>query len=297
MSSLPKNFGSAFDLSSLKNPVAAEEIPGVAITQLNLMQDVLPASHAQVVILVCWSARSPQSLSVLQALGKMHEADAARPIGAGWLLGGVNVDQEPEVAQALQVQTVPLALAIIQEQVIPLFETVPTVPQLRQVLDKVLVLAAERGVGSASPQPESELQEKLESEEVKALEALDAGDFPTARTAYQAWINRSPGNSFAQLGLAQVELLMRIDGLDSEKTIAAANLNPSDLLLAMLSADLEVAAGNLESGFTRLISAIKSANEEDRKMVREHLLALFTLIDPVDPILIRARQQLASALF
>ena len=161
MSSLPKNFGSAFDLSALKNPVSAAELSGISITQANLMQDVLPASHAQVVILICWSARSAQSQSVMAALGKMHEDDSARPEGAGWLLGDVNVDIEPEVAQALQVQTVPLALAIIQEQVVPLFETVPTVPQLRLVVDKVLSLAAERGVGSVIAEPEGAVEEKL----------------------------------------------------------------------------------------------------------------------------------------
>ena len=297
MSSLPKNFGSAFDLSSLKNPVKSEEIPGVVITQNNLVQDVLPASHAQVVILVCWSARSAQSLSVLQALGKMHETDSVGQEGAGWLLGSVNVDQEPEVAQALQVQTVPLALAIIQEQVVPLFETVPTIPQLRLVLDKVLALAAERGVGSESGAPEGELEEKLEPEEASALNALEARDFVTARTAYQAWLNRTPSNLFAQLGLAQVELLLRIDGLDSEGTIAASNLDAKDLVLARQAADCEVAAGNFEAGFTRLISIIALTSEDDRKIVREHLVGLFSLVDPADPILIRARQQLASALF
>ena len=297
MSSLPKNFGSAFDLSSLKNPVISEEIPGVVITQNNLVQDVLPASYAQVVILVCWSSRSAQSLSVLQALGKMNETDSIGHEGAGWLLGSVNVDQEPEVAQALQVQTVPLALAIIQEQVVPLFETVPTIPQLRLVLDKVLALAAERGIGSESGAPEGELEEKLEPEEASALKALEARDFVTARMAYQAWLNRTPSNSLAQLGLAQVELLLRIDGLDSGDVIAASNLDARDLVLARQAADCEVAAGNFEAGFTRLISVIALTSEEDRKIVREHLVGLFSLVDPADPILTRARQQLASALF
>jgi putative thioredoxin len=297
MSSIPKNFGSAFDLSSLKNPVKAEEIPGVVITQHNLMQDVLPASHAQVVILVCWSTRSAQSLSVLQALAKMYETDSVGSQGAGWLLGSVNVDQEPEVAQALQVQTVPLALAIIQEQVVPLFETVPTVPQLRLVLDKVLALAAERGVGSVSAAPEGELEEKLEPEEASALKALDSGDLAAARTAYQVWLNRTPSNLLAQLGLAQVELLLRIDGLDSDGSIAAANLDASNLLLSRQAADCEVAAGNYEAGFARLILIIASTSGEDRKTVLEHLVGLFALVDPADPILIRARQQLASALF
>ena len=297
MTSMPRNFGSAFDLSSLKNPVEPQVLSGVSITKENLMSDVLPASHAQVVIIICWSARSAQSQTVMTALGQMHEADSAKPEGAGWIFGNVNVDSEPEVAQALQVQTVPLALAVIQEQVVPLFETVPTVPQLRMVVDKVLVLAAERGIGSTPAEPSEDASEKLEPEEVKALEALDNGDFATAKLVYQEWLNRTPNNSLALLGLAQVELLLRIDGVDSDDVISRANQTPADLDLAKQAADCEIAQGNFEASFSRLIAAVKRADADERKELREHLVGLFALVDPVDPILIRARQQLASALF
>ena len=297
MSSLPKNFGSAFDLSSLKNPVVEQEAAGVTVNQVNLMQDVLPASHAQVVILICWSPRSPQSQAVMAALGKMHAEGASKPEGAGWLLGSVNIDLEPEVAQALQVQTVPLAIAIIQEQVVPLFETVPTLPQLQAVIEKVLALAAERGVGTVAAQEDGGSEEKLEPEEVRALEALDNGDFVTAKATYQEWLNRAPNNPLALLGLAQVELLARIDGVDSADVISRANQHPEDFPLARQAADCETVQGNFEAAFARLISAISQSAGDDRKELRQHLVALFTLVDPADPILIRARQQLASALF
>ena len=297
MSSLPKNFGSAFDLSSLKNPVVEQEAAGVTVNQVNLMQDVLPASHAQVVILICWSPRSPQSQAVMAALGKIHAEDSSKPEGAGWLLGSVNIDLEPEVAQVLQVQTVPLALAIIQEQVVPLFETVPTLPQLQAVIEKVLTLAAERGVGTVVAKEGDDTEEKLEPEEVRALEALDNGDFVTAKATYQEWLNRAPNNPLALLGLAQVELMARIDGVDSVDVISRANQNPEDFPLARQAADCETVQGNFEAAFARLISAISQSAGDDRKELRQHLVALFTLVDPADPILIRARQQLASALF
>ena len=297
MTSFPKNFGAAFDLSSLKNPVTPQEPAGVSITKENLMGDVLPASHAQVVILICWSARSEQSQSVMMALSQMHEADSAKPEGAGWILGNVNVDAEPEVAQALQVQTVPLAVAVIQEQIVPLFETIPTVPQLRLVVDKVLSLAAERGIGSSPVAPNEIIEEKLEPEEIKALEALENGDIAGAKVIYQEWLNRAPNNSFALLGLAQVELLLRIAGVDSDNVISRADQDLADVGLAKQAADCEIAQGNFEASFSRLIAAVKRANPDERKDLREHLVGLFALVDPADPILIRSRQQLASALF
>ena len=296
MSSLPKNFGAAFDLSSLKNPVPTQEPSGIAITQEKLVQDVLPASHAQVVILICWSPRSTESQAVMAALGKLYEEDSAKPDGARWLLGNVNVDLEPAVAGALQVQTVPLALAIIQEQVVPLFETVPTMPQLRMVIDKVLALATERGIGTDASAPE-EIEEKLEPEEIRALEALETGDYQSAKAAYEEWLNRVPNNSFARLGLAQVELMLRINGINSAEVIAQAEQERSNFKLQQQAADCEVAQGNFEAAFNRLIASIKLASGADRTEIKEHLLGLFALIDPADPILFQARQQLASALF
>ena len=297
MSSLPKNFGAAFDLSALRTPAVAAELSGVSINQVNLMQEVLPASHEQVVILICWSPRSPQSQAVMAALGKLLQEDSTKPSGAGWLLGNVNIDQEPEVAQALQVQTVPLALAVIQEQIVPLFETVPTLPQLRAVIDKVLSLAAERGLGTAPVAGEAVSEERLEPEEIRALEALDNGDFAAARAVYQEWLNRAPKNPLALLGLAQVELLIRINGLDSADVIRRANENPDDLALLRQAADCEIGQGDFAASFDRLIAAIKRTAGDERKELREHLVGLFALVDPADPTLIKARQQLASALF
>ncbi|TSA19807.1 MAG: co-chaperone YbbN, partial [Actinomycetales bacterium] len=49
--------------------------------------------------------------------------------------------------------------------------------------------------------------------------------------------------------------------------------------------------------FTRLIELIKVSVGDDKKSVREHLLELFTLVDPSDPDLISARKELASALY
>jgi len=312
MTSLPRNFGSAIDLSALRNsatPTDRSEIAGVDVTKENLMQDLLPSSNSQVVILICWSPRSPESKKVMATLGKLHLQDGAsadgsdRPGGAGWLLGNVNVDTQAAVAQALQVQTVPLAIAIIQEQLVPLFETVPTDAQLRTVIDKVLALAAERGVGVA-PGERGDIEgsalppeEQLEPEELKALTALEARDFLGAKAAYQEWLNRAPGQTLAQLGLAQVELLIRIDGLDIDQILKEAAGAPENVELQIQAADCEMAHGNSAGAFDRLISIIKITTADDRKKAQGHLVGLFLLVDPADPLLKVARQKLASALF
>jgi putative thioredoxin len=303
MPPLPKDFGRAFDLSSLKNPTPKVANVGIAVNQTNLMQEIIPESNNQVVILICWSPRSPDSQRVLDSLGKMHAEDSAAEGGAGWILGSVNVDQEPSVATALQVQSVPLAIALIQEQLVPLFETVPTDEQLRMVITKVLALASERGIGKApgensgGAQEAPPIEEKLEPEEQVALTALEEGDFAAAATSYKQWLLRSPGNSLASAGLAQVELMLRIQGVDFNSAISSADSSLENIEAQLLAADVQISQGDLDGSFNRLITLVKKTTGEDRKKVREHLLSLFTLIDPEDPTLIQARQLLASALF
>jgi putative thioredoxin len=233
----------------------------------------------------------------------MHAEDSAPEGGAGWILGSVNVDQEPSVATALQVQSVPLAIALIQEQLVPLFETVPTDEQLRMVITKVLALASERGIGKApgensgGAQEAPPIEEKLEPEEQAALTALEEGDFAAAATSYKQWLLRSPGNPLASAGLAQVELMLRIQGVDFNSAISSADSSLENIEAQLLAADVQISQGDLDGSFNRLITLVKKTTGEDRKKVREHLLSLFTLIDPEDPTLIQARQLLASALF
>mgnify|MGYP000031079437 CR=1 FL=1 len=292
---LPKNLAQAVDLSSLGKPAVQPPSIGVAITQKNLVEEILPSSNAQVVIALCWSPRSTQSQDVLAMLGDFYNADATGE--HPWTLATVNVDQEPAVAQALQIQSVPIVIAIIQEQLVPLFESVPPREQVRMVIDKVMNLAAERGVGNPVSADAEPTEAPMEPEEIAALDALEKNDLAGATMAYKNWLQRSPGNAMAEIGLAQVELMARIEGSIPSEVFAIAQSQPHNREIQMKAADVEVAQGNYEAAFTRLIEAVKRSSGDEQKELRDHLLALFKLVDPSDPQLIKARQALASALF
>ena len=293
---LPKGFSGAFDLSSLKQPaIDTSQMPGISVTQSNLMQEILPKSNSQVVILICWSPRSPQSIELIEKMGKFYESDKGDNPNAPWELAHINVDTEAAVAQALQVQSIPFAIGIISQQPVPLFESVPPNEQIRLVINKVLELAAQKGVGAA---PNSESTEiPIEPEEAEAMAAMESGDLVKSAQAFEKWINRQPGNQMAKLGLAQVQLLTRIKGLDPNSILVEAASAPNDLNKQIQAADIEIANGKNQEAFSRLIKAVKILEGDDQKKAREHLLTLFSLVDPSDPELIKARQALASALF
>ena len=283
----PPNFARAVDLSSLgkPKPAATEPMPGLEVTAANLTSDFLPLSHKKPVIIIAWSARSPESMTMVKLLGSLETS-----YQGNWALGRLDVDAEPNVAQALQTKSIPYAIALIGEEMVPLFEQIYPEAQIRLVLDKVLTLASEQGVGAAPV-------EVSEPEEDEAMIALEAGDFVSAEAAYKKLLSRKPADNFAKLGLAQTQLLIRSDGLELATVIEQAVQNPSDISIQLMAADMEMVNGKVEAAFARLVHVVKETSGDDRSKVREHLVALFALVDPSDSRLATARSALASALF
>ena len=285
--SLPPNFARAVDLSSLgkPKPESTGPMPGIEITPENLTNEFLALSKSKPVVLICWSPRSAESQEIVAILGKLALADQG-----SWVLGRVDVDVQTQVAQALQTRAVPFAVAIINEQMVPLFEKPYPEAQIRMVIDKVLALAAEQGVGSAPT-------EKIEPEEEEAIAALDARDYATAEAAYKKLLARKPNDSYAVLGLAQTQLMARTDGLDGAKIMQDAITSPDDISIQLQCADIEVVSGYLEPAFARLLRLIPLHEGAEKKQIKDRLIELFALVDPADPRVIKARAALANALF
>ena len=285
--SLPPNFGQAFDLSSLTKPKVdpSTPMPGIQVSVENLSNEILPLSLVKPVIVLMWSARSSESIEMIKTLGKL-ESDYKE----AFALARVDIDANPEVGQAFQTKAVPYAVAIIAEQMVPLFEQSYPEAQVKMVIDKVLTLAAEQGIGQAPV-------EQIEPEETEAMEALESGNFIAAEAAYKKWLARKPSDNLAKLGLAQTQLLMRTEGLDLTTVIEQSAAAPTDIDLQLKAADVEIVNGGVEAAFARLIAAVKATTGDERTKIKNHLLNLFALIDPSDPRLTAARKELASALF
>jgi putative thioredoxin len=285
--SLPPNFGQAFDLSSLTKPKVDPSIPmpGIQVTVENLSNEILPLSLVRPVIVLMWSSRSPESMEMVKTIGKL-EVDYK----TAFALARVDIDSNPEVAQAFQTKSIPYAVAIIAEQMVPLFEQSYPEAQVKMVIDKVLTLASEQGIGEATV-------EQIEPEEVEAMDALESGDYSAAEAAYKKWLARKPADNLAKLGLAQTQLLIRTEGLDLKAIVVQSTASPTDIELQLKAADVEIVNGGVEASFSRLLSVIRETSGDDRTKAKNHLVNLFALVDPSDPRLAAARKELASALF
>jgi len=285
--SLPPNFSRAVDLSSLGKPAPdlTSPIPGIEVTPLNLQAEVLPLSKTKPVIVLCWTPRSVESVELLRTLGKLESTG-----GEKWILAHVNIDEHAPVAQALQARTIPYGVVFIGGQAVPFLEQPMSEDQLREVITKILTLAAQQGIGD-------EPVEETEPEEDEALAALDQGDYATAEAAYKRLIARKPTDAYAKLGLAQVQLLARTHGVDAAQVMEDAIKRPDDIELQIQCADVEVMSGYLEPAFDRLLRLLLVLHGDEQKKVKDRLLELFALVDQADPRVIKARAQLANALF
>ena len=285
--SLPPNFGQAFDLSSLTKPKADPDLPlpGLEVTVENLNSNILPLSLVRPVIVLMWSPRSAESQAMITTLGKLEQVYEAK-----WSLARVNIDTHPEIAQAFQTKNVPYAVAIIAEQMVPLFEQAYPEAQVRLVIDKVLALSAQQGIGEAPV-------EQMEPEEEEAMKALESGEFAHAEAAYKKWLSRKPNENLAKLGLAQTQLLIRTEGLDLNQVIEESTKSPTDIDLQLKAADIEIVNGGVEAAFSRLLNLVKATHGDDKNKIKNHLLNLFALVDQSDPRLISARKELASSIF
>ena len=94
-----------------------------------------------------------------------------------------------------------------------------------------------------------------------------------------------------------MQLLLRTEGIDAHQVMESAVKNPDDISIQMQCADVEVMSGYLEPGFERLLRLVQILDGDEQKMVKDRLLELFALVDPADPRVIKARAQLANALF
>jgi putative thioredoxin len=277
---------------------AGSEAPAlrVDVTEGNF-QDLVELSAQVPVVFALWAAYSPESAGVLEDLERIVESYAGRLV-----LGAADIDAFPQLAQAFQVQAVPTAVAVLKGQPVPLFQGGADEQQIRAVLDELLKVAAANGVsgnvggaapGEPAPAPLPPLHQA-------AFDAIEAGDYAAAAAAYRQALAEMPADAEAKVGLAQVELmdrLQKLSGPDGEALRQVAADEPDNLAAQLGVADLDVAGGHVEDALNRVVGFIGRNLGPEREIARVRLLELFDVVGTTDGRVAKARQALARVLF
>jgi putative thioredoxin len=317
MTQQPFSRPGAIDLSALKRPASPPpSAPGpggsadagsaglspyaVAISEQNF-QATIEASMTAPVVLVFYSrTRMPESGQLADDLETLSTEFEGR-----FLAGLVDIDAAPAIAQAMQIPSIPLVVAVLDGRPAPLLQDALPLEELRTALTQVMQQLTAQGItGRHQPRTAAPAEAAEEGEEppvdpryAAAQEALGDGDIDRAVAEYQKLVDANPADAEAAAGLAMAQVLQRTQGVDLQQAREAAAANPDDVDAQTMVADLDMLGGHVDDAFNRLVDLVRRSAGDDRNKAREHLLGLFGAVGNDDPRVLRGRQNLASALF
>lgn len=303
----------AVDLSSLRNrpaapaPGAPEQGP-VDGTAVPLIVDVTDATFGQVlelsqsvpVVVDLWAEWCGPCKQLSPVLEKVVTELAGRVV-----LAKVDVDANPQLAQGFRAQSIPMVVALVAGQPVPLFTGAVPEEQVREVFAQLLQLAAQHGVTGTIPvgEPAADdesaepVEQPLAPLHQEAFDAIERGDFAAAIEAYEQALAENPRDEDARSGLGQVRLLFRTQDLDLNEARAAAAAAPTDIPAQFAVADLDVAGGHVADAFDRLLDLFSVVPSDEKGLVRQRLVELFGLVGDADARVVAARRRLATLLF
>ena len=302
----------AVDLSAFNRPApppgapAADSAAGqpyvIDVTEATFEADVIVRSATVPVVVDFWAEWCEPCKQLSPILERLARADEGR-----WLLARIDVDANQRLAGAAGVQSIPLVLAVIAGQALPLFNGALPEPEVRRYLDEMLRVAVANGVSGRLPAPPSDETASDPAEDVAPEAAPDPyadagrmladGDLDGAATAFETALANRPGDADATQGLALVAVARRASGLDRASVLAAAAAAPDDVDLQRQAADLELMDGDAEAAFRRLVETVRRTGGDERDAARTHLVGLFEAVGPTEPVVVAARTALANALF
>lgn len=318
MTQQPFSRPGAIDLSALKRPAPASPagggppggagggVPGAGssysleVTEESF-QAVIEASMTAPVLLVFYSpTRSPESVQLADDVRTVTEELEGR-----FLAGVVDIDAQPGIAEAMQIPSIPLVVAVLDGRPAPLMQEALPIGELRLAFTQVLQQLTTQGMTTRHqprhPGVDADAAgaeaDVVDPRYAAAEDAMGEGDFDLAVVEYEKLRAANPADTEAAAGLAMATLLQRTAGVDPEQARAAASASPDDVDAQTLVADLDLLDGRVEEAFDRLVGLVRRSGGSERDDAREHLLGLFAAVGNDDARVLKGRQLLASALF
>jgi putative thioredoxin len=172
--------------------------------------------------------------------------------------------------------------------------------QVSQCLTQILAVAEQIGVQGGEPAAEGddgEAVDDLPPALAAARDAMETGDLDAAAHALEKALVDAPADPLAKSWLAQVNLMRRVSSVDPATASREAAASPDDIAAQLLMADFQMASGDAEQAFDRVLGVIKRTSGAERNTARLHLLDLFEVLPRGDDRVKKARTQLTLLLF
>ncbi len=276
-------------------------------------RDVIQESMRQPVLVDFWATWCGPCKQLTPILEKV-----VKQAGGKVKLVKIDIDQNPELAQQLRIQSVPTVYAFLQGQPVTGFAGAQPESQIKALIEKL--------VGAPLGPADSEAQLAA------AKEALDAGRLDAAGELFSAVLEEEEANPEALGGLARVLLaggqlaeahalleqvpaklathaaiigakaaleLAKEAGTLSDPTLLVARIegNPDDHDARYELATSLFLRGQIEPAVNHLCQIVKRDREWQEDGARRQLVKFFDALGPTHPQTLKGRRALSSVLF
>ncbi|MCC4244641.1 thioredoxin [Stappia indica] len=319
------SFGGSFGGSGYGTPAASGGVAAPAgggapaadvirdVTTQTFMADVIEASRKQPVLVDFWAPWCGPCKQLTPVLEK-----AVRDARGAVILAKMNIDDHPEVAGQLGIQSIPAVIAFKNGQPVDGFMGAQQESQVKAFIERI-----------AGPIGPSDLEQVL----AQADAAREAGDLAQAAQLYAGALQMEPESLAAIGGLAQCYvaaealdkarevLAMAPEGATSDPAISAARAaldladqasslgdlagleariaeNPSDHQARFdLAVALGSSAARRQEAVDQLLEIVRHDREWNEDGARKQLLQFFEAWGHKDPATAYGRRRLSAVLF
>jgi putative thioredoxin len=276
------------------------------------MEDVVQASRDQPVIVDFWAPWC----GPCKQLGPILER-VVRNAGGKLRLVKINVDENPELAQQLRIQSIPMVYAFVGGQPVDGFAGALPESQIKAFVERL--------TGPVGPDP---IEVTLE----QARTALQAGQIDVAIELFERILEAEPTHAEALAGLARCQIAgggieaarrtlervppqatnhVEVDGARAALALAEESgtladpgqlndrlaTDPNDLEARLELATVLFLRGQVDAAIEHLLAAVRNDREWRDQAARKQLVKFFDALGPRHPAVVGGRRKLSSILF